>query len=315
MKGRLIGAALMVVASLGTARAEELKLAVGQRGAWETSVAEFGQRKGFFKEQDLDLALVYTQGGGETLQAVLSGSVDIGVGLGTVGVIGAAAKGAPVRIISANYTGSPDLFWYARTDSNIKSFEDAEGKTVAYGSTGSSTQIVALKLLEMAGVNATPVATGAVPATATSVMSKQIDIGWAFPPYVFDRIRSGEVQIVGRGSDVQELANQTVRVLASTASIVERKRDALARFMTAYQKTIDWMYQDSEAIKWYAELNNATIEDAERAVEQFHPREALRLGEVRALDVSMNQAIEFKFINQPLTDDQVQTMMSIITPQ
>jgi len=48
-----------------------LKLAVGQRGNWDTSVAEVGQRLGVFKKHGLNLEILYTQGGGETQQAVI----------------------------------------------------------------------------------------------------------------------------------------------------------------------------------------------------------------------------------------------------
>ena len=62
-----------------TASAEDtVKLAVGQRGNWDTSVSEIGQRAGIFKKHGLNLEMVYTNGSGETQQAVISGSVDLG---------------------------------------------------------------------------------------------------------------------------------------------------------------------------------------------------------------------------------------------
>src|SRR5215468_10264481 len=98
---------------------ETLKLTVGQRGNWDTSVSEVGQRAGIFKKHGLELELVYTQGAGETQQAVISGGVDIGVAAGIMGVLGAFSKGAPVRIIGAETTGASDLYWYVRSDSPI----------------------------------------------------------------------------------------------------------------------------------------------------------------------------------------------------
>ena len=86
---------------------DTLKLAVGQRGNWDTSVAEVGQRAGIFKKHNLVLEILYTQGGGETQQAVISGSVDIGVAAGVMGVLSAFSKGAPVRVIGAETTGAP----------------------------------------------------------------------------------------------------------------------------------------------------------------------------------------------------------------
>ena len=38
---------------------------------------------------------------GETLQAVISGSADIGIGIGTAGAMRAFARGAPVRVLAA----------------------------------------------------------------------------------------------------------------------------------------------------------------------------------------------------------------------
>ena len=46
---------------------------------------------------------------------------------GTLGVIAAYAKGMPVKIISAEATGAPDAFWYARPESGIKSLADGCG--------------------------------------------------------------------------------------------------------------------------------------------------------------------------------------------
>ena len=100
---------------------DQVKLAVGAPGNWDTCVPEVGQRAGIFKKHGLTLELLYTQGGGETMQAVISGSVDIGVAAGTAAVMGAYAKGAPVRILAAGATGTSDLYWYVPTASPIKS--------------------------------------------------------------------------------------------------------------------------------------------------------------------------------------------------
>ena len=66
---------------------DTLKIAAGQRGNWDTSISEVGQRAGIFKKHGLVLEILWTQGGGETQQAVVSGSVDIGVAGGIMGVL------------------------------------------------------------------------------------------------------------------------------------------------------------------------------------------------------------------------------------
>src|ERR1043165_2036716 len=140
MKARTIACAL-AFALLGSAAAAQdtVKRAIGQRGNWVTSVSEVGQRAGIFKKHGLTLDIVYTQGAGETQQAVISGSVDIGIAAGVMGVLSAYSKGAPVRVIAAETTGAGDLYWYVKGDSPIKTLKDPDGKTLAYSTNGSPT--------------------------------------------------------------------------------------------------------------------------------------------------------------------------------
>ena len=134
-----LGLGLALLAQ-GAQAQDRMKVAIGQRGVYENSISELGQDKGFFKKHGLVLELLYTQGSGETQQAVISGSVDVGIGVGTHSVMGAFQKGAPIRAIGSTITGAYE-FWYVRADSPIKTFKDAADKTVAYSTAGSSTMM------------------------------------------------------------------------------------------------------------------------------------------------------------------------------
>ena len=159
-----------------TAYAEPLKVAISQRGFWDSSFVEFAEAAGFFKEAGLEVEPFYTDGGAATLTTVLSGSADVGLSNGLLGVVGAYVKGAPVRVISAQMTGAGELYWYARAESGIKNLKDAAGKTVAFSSPGSSSNLILLALLRQGGVNAKTIATGGAPATLTQVMTSQIHL-------------------------------------------------------------------------------------------------------------------------------------------
>src|SRR5258708_36916039 len=113
MKRLTIALAALVALSAPGLAADQLKATLGQRGNWDTAVIELGTKAGIFKKHDLEIETVYTSGSGETLQPVISGSVDMGFAVGTLGAMAAYAKGAPVRIIAAQATGAPD-YWYAR---------------------------------------------------------------------------------------------------------------------------------------------------------------------------------------------------------
>lgn len=285
--------------------AEPVKVAVGQRGAWDTSVCAFGDRLGFFKEANLALELLFTDGGTETQQAVTSGGVDAGVGAGMLAILGAAARNAPVRILSSNFRGASDTFWYAKAGAGIASFKDAGGKTVAFSTNGSSSNLVSSRLLQIAGVTtAKGVPTGNPVATLTQVMSGQIDIGYSLPPIGFPDLEAGRLVFVGSGRDVPEFRDQTVRCLIATPAFVEQRRDVAVRFLQAYHRTIDWMYTDDRVLDWFAVGANATRAQAERARAEFYPKEAMRLGPPANLELSMQQALDLKRIPRPLTPDQ-----------
>ena len=187
---RLRRSALLIAAALAlpvAAQAQDtsrdtLKLAVGAPQNWENQPAALGQQAGIFKKHGLVLDLLFTQGSGETMQAVIAGSVDIGTGVGTYGSMGAFSKGAPVRAIGNATTGAHDLYWYVRADFPIRSLKDAAGKTIAFSTVGSSTNVIVLGLMKEIGVALKPTATGSPGNTLTAVMSGQIDIGWSSPP-------------------------------------------------------------------------------------------------------------------------------------
>src|SRR5499433_1456727 len=208
----------------GPSRADDvLKLAVGAPNNWDTCIPEVGQRAGIFKKHGLTLELLYTQGGGETMQAVISGSVEIGIAAGTAAVMGAFAKGAPVRILAAGTTGTGDLYWYVPAASPIRSFKDTDGKTVAYSTTGASTHTTALALIKHFGVSARPIATGAAAVTLTQAMSGQIDVGWASPPFGITQLDQGQIRIIARGSDAPTTRDQTVRVHIVNANALTQR--------------------------------------------------------------------------------------------
>src|SRR5262247_2953739 len=155
--------ALAAVAGVQTATAETLKVAVAQRGFWNSTFIDVGLKQGYFKDIGLDIDILYTEGGASTLTPVIAGSIDIAMTNGTLGVIAAYAKGMPVKIISAEATGAPDAFWYARPHSGIASLADTAGRTVAFSSPGSSTNLILLQLMQQAKASAKLVPTGGAP--------------------------------------------------------------------------------------------------------------------------------------------------------
>lgn len=300
----LLGLLLALALAL-PARAETLKLAVGQRGNWDTSVAEIGQRAGTFRKHGLELEILYTAGGGETLQAVLSRSVDIGVAAGTLGVLGAAAKGAPVRIIGAETTGAADLYWYVPAGSPLRTVQDLAGKTVAFSTVGSSTDAAGRMAMAQYGVAFRMVATGSPPSTFTQAMSGQIDVGWAAAPFGVEALRDGKTRVIFRGGDLTAAQDQTIRVLLTHAAVLGQKKKLLAAFMEAYRETVEAMYSDDAMLRIYAEFAGIPENVARQTRDQFFPKAAIDPSRIVGLDAVMADGVRFKFMVMPLSPEQV----------
>jgi NitT/TauT family transport system substrate-binding protein len=314
-KLRAISAAAVVLSLWTTcATAETLKIASPQPGSWESAIPVLGQQQGFFREQGLELEIVNTSGSGETLQAVIAGAVDVGLSAGTVGVLGAHARGAPVRIIGASETGSADTFWYVAAKSPIRAMRAANNATLAYSTIGASSHLAVLKFISEYGLNAKPVATGNPAATITQVMTGQVDVGWAVAPFGLDALGRGEIRLVGRASDIAAIREQTIRVQVTNTRTLAEKKELVQRFRNGYRATLDWMYASPEAVPRYMAYAGFSETAVRRMMQEFIPKQSLQMDEIKGVKESMDDAIQFKFIGAPLTEQQITALIQIPSP-
>jgi NitT/TauT family transport system substrate-binding protein len=295
--------------------ADAVKVAIGQIDAWANQAPTLGLKAGIFQKHGIALETFGTQGAGETLQAVISGSADIGIGIGTAGAMRAFARGAPVRVLAAAYVGVGDQYWYVPANSPLKSLADATEKhTISYSTNGATSHVIVLGFVRQLGLKAKPTATGGPPATYTMTMTGQIDIGWGVVPFGLLELQEGKIRVIARGPDVPTLRNQTIRVQIVNANALKERKDVMNRFMRAYRESIDWMYSDPLAVKYYAE----TIKQPESLVvmqrDQYNPKEALSPDKLSDLDQVMADAVEMKFLDAPLTKPQLAELFQIPPP-
>lgn len=302
---------LMAGMTQGAVAQDKLKLAIGQRGNWDTSISEVGTRLGIFKKHNLELEMLYTQGGGETQQAVLSNSVDIGVAVGIMGALSAYSKGAPIRVIGAETTGGQDLFWYVKADSPVQTLKDFEGRTVAYSTNGSSTHGVVNAFIKENGIKPRPTATGGPAPTLTQVMSGQIDVGWSAPPFGLKQLDEKQIRVIATGNDTKAFQSQTVRLLVVNTATLQSKKPLIERYMKAYRETIDAMYSDPAALKAYADFVGIPEGIAKRTRDDFFPKPALNPDAIVGLETIVPDAVALKYTAQPLTKEQLAELFQI----
>lgn len=307
--------ALLVIASCCNPDAwaqEKLKIAVGMHGNWEDAAPELGSRAGIFQKHGLQLELLYTGGAGGALQAVISGSVDMAVGVGTAGVMAAFLRGAPVRIIGSATTGTKDIYWYVKSGSPIKSLKDAQPTTtIAYSSAGAATNFFVNGLLKTYKIDAKPIATGDMQATLTQVMTGQVDLGFAAPPMGLKQVEEGTIRIVARASDIPSTRDQTVRAIIVNADKLARNPQLVAKFVQAYAETVDWMYADPAALKEYERYSGTPERLTRKVMTEFYTKDMLDPYRMSGLQALMDDAVAFKFLKQPLNDAQLKDLIHV----
>ena len=304
--------ALAVGLSAPALAQDKLKVAISQKGLWDTAVTYFAAERGFFKNEGLDVSYIWTSGGTETLQTVTTKSVDVATGTGMLGVLGAVSKGAPLAIIRSEILGAPEAIWLVKTASPIKSVKDFNGKKVGFSRPGATSHLQVLNMIKQYKVKPVLVSSGAISASRTLFMTDQLDVAWTIPPFNLDLVQSGQARIVFRATDLPEMQKQTTRVNVTHKDLVAKNRPALEKFNRGYNKALAWMYdKQDESTAAYAKFANVPVAVA-KTVPSFYPRELLATVGMVGLDRNMKDGIESKFFTKPLTDAQVKAMVQII---
>jgi NitT/TauT family transport system substrate-binding protein len=304
--------ALGAVVMAAPAAADDLvKMTIGQRGNWDTAITHLGEKAGIFKKHGIQMEMIYTSGSGETLQPVISGGVDLGLAVGTLGAMAAFSKGAPVRIVGAQATGAAD-YWYAKNPA-IKTLKDTDGRTIAYSSNGSSTHSVVRAFIdEYKLTGAKTQTTGNPSSTLTAVMTDQVDVGWASPPFGLKELQEGKIHIVAKATDATLVRGQTIRVLVANTDTLTKRKAVLDRFMQAYREAIDYMYSDNpQVIKDYAEFAGVPEVMARRVRDEFFPKSLVNPDQIHGLETLVPEAVNLKFIPAPLSKEQIAELIQI----
>jgi len=295
------------------AASEILNVSMPDRGAWDSSYTEFGLQQGFFKEEGLDVRITYAADQTALESVLVSGKVDIAFGVGFADILGAWAHGAPVKIISPESTGAPDVFWFAKIAGPVASMGDLHGQAVGYSSTGSLTDFILRTLLEEAGVDdARLVAVGPAASGYPQVIDAQLAASWSRPPDNVDYLLAGEIRIIARANDSPRVRNETTRVNAVNANFLASHRGAVIGFLKAYKKSVDWAYSSQLALDAYAKLSGQSSDAAKYIFKEFTSREGAQIDQIKGEDRVLAEAIAAKLIPHALTHKDIEGVYDLV---
>lgn len=218
---------------------------------------------GIFKKYGLDIDLVYITGSPIVNAALLSGEVELAQG-GPGASIQTNLKGAGTMIILGNTNRFPYQLVAA---SNIKQIADLKGKRYAIARLGSADHTATLFVLPKLGIqperDLNMIAVGAVPTRFAALVSGAVVAALLIPPET-TKARELGFRVLANFMDTDIDYQQNA--IYTTKAIINRKTDALRRFVMAYSEGIHYIHTNGKGtqqiMKKYLKGDDKSIEEA-----------------------------------------------------
>ena len=304
----LAGTAAAVAAGPALA-ADKVRLILSTKVVFEMEHGYSAKENGIFKKHGLDVSIIHGSGGAATLQTIITGSQDIAFGVGSLSVIGAFAKGAPVRVLGSTKRGAGDLYWYVKSDSKIMKLQDlGPNDGLAYSRPGSTTHLAVLFLKDSLNLKAKLVSTGGPSGSRTQLMSGQVATGWSVFPLNANLLREKKIRVVGTGSQAGDLEGLTIRVIAANSNWLDKNRDVAKRFIAAMKEGQKISYTSEKQMKAYAKRWKLDYNDL-GDMAKFVPLDQSTFLPVGKIDMVNELALKYKRTKKLLTKEQLHELV------
>jgi NitT/TauT family transport system substrate-binding protein len=264
-----------------------------------------GDKKGFFKDEQLTIEPQVMQGGAEVTAAVVSGDVDLGFSA-TLPLLVAKSKGVPVEIVSqgnqAAATEKEAWDGLMVKDETIKEPQDLEGKTIAVNALKSMPELCARAVLEEQGVDVSKIDFVEVPfpEMTAALEAGRVDATTAVEPFVSQAKAGGARNL---GSYLTGLEPKlTVGTYFGTTQFIDSNEDVVTRFARAMNKSLEYTQahpeEAREAVVGYTEIPP----DVARAMKLSYWSTDLHEPSIERI---ADEAVHFKFVEEKPSVDEL----------
>lgn len=226
-----------------------------------------GVEQGLFEENGVQIEeFVPSEGGGTTLQNVISGRLPFGE-VATAAIVSGYLEGAPVQVVGSGVQSVADVLWVAPKDSDLETLEDAEDKRWGFTSPGSVTEAQSYLVPDAIGYGYEAVertSTGGTGAGIALLEAGDVDLAYASPRVAADQ--SETFKVLGASSDYVEQYQQTM--IISSRNYAEENPEATKALLAGYAASIDWIHENPEdAAALWAETADMDVADAEQILQ------------------------------------------------
>lgn len=238
-------AILSSLAAVPSWASEKLHAGKATSETWGYLPLDIGVAEGIFARYGLDVDITVLSGGARFQQALVSGSIDVGVSGSTA--MAQTVKGSPVIAIAAT-VGAPRGFAVVVTaDSPIKSVADLKGKTISFATNGSLPDWLVRQLAihegwGQGGVHG--VALGSVEANISAVLAHQIDAMMTATEVGLQLEAENRARVI---TDMGKYAPTMVTQVAyARKALVQAHPALLAAFLKGWFATIAFMRENRQ---------------------------------------------------------------------
>jgi NitT/TauT family transport system substrate-binding protein len=266
---RSVAAVALATALLasGSALAQD-KLRIGKSvpNSWAFSMTDVGIQTGIFKQEGIELAISSFKGDAQMQAGLTAGAVDVSLGSGPG--LGFRAKGVPAIGVAAMYGAPSNLAVVVLNKSPVKTVADLKGKRIGVTTAGSLTDWLSRELARQQGwgrdgLQVVPL--GSVQARLAAMERGDLDalVIEAATGFELEELKKG--RIVLNFGDIEK--NFYTHVIFATDNMVEKRTDALRRFLRGWFKTIAFVRANkAETVK----ITSKTIDVRESIVNRIY---------------------------------------------
>ncbi len=237
----------------GVARTQQperspLRLGVANKAHLYYLPLTLAERRGYFKDYGLNVAISDFEGGGQSLDALLAGSVDVVTGA-YEHTLHAQAKGQDIRAL-IELGRFPGIVLAVRKDKPYQSHADLKGMKIGVTAPGSSTHFFVLYLMAKAGLSptdATFVGVGGGTAAVAAMKNGEIDAISNLDPVITRLQEDGAIRIVTDSRFPR--VNYQIFGGTNPAAVLYAKQDFIAANPNTVQALVNAFYK---TLKWIA---------------------------------------------------------------
>jgi NitT/TauT family transport system substrate-binding protein len=224
-----------------------VKLGVANKSHLYYLPLTLAERRGYFKDYGLNVAISDFEGGGQSLDALLEGTVDVVTGA-YEHTLRMQAKGQDVRAV-IELGRFPGIVLALRKDKPYRSAADLRGLRIGVTAPGSSTHFFVLYLMAKAGLkpsDATFVGVGGGPAAVAAVANGEVDAIANLDPVITRLQQDGVIKIAvdARFPRVNyEIFGGTnpAAVLYAKRAFIAANPNTVQGLVNAFYKTLKWI--------------------------------------------------------------------------